>query len=133
MKTVIINIILFLLGTSFWALVETIFRVIVSHPPTSLITCCIAGVALIIIYNLSKTRINIILSGFFCCGIITVLELIIGVVCNIYLKMNLWNYGGMFLNLFGQICFKYICIWYIISVLFLYLFKKISFDFYKKI
>lgn len=46
--------------------------------------------------------------------IILLLEYAIGYVVNIRLKLEVWNYNNMPLNLNGQICFTYALIWFFV-------------------
>ena len=50
---------------------------------------------------------------------ITTVELIFGIIFNIILKMNVWNYSSMPFNLFGQICPLYSVLWLGLSLIFL--------------
>ena len=50
-----------------------------------------------------------------CCIIITVLEFIFGVVLNIWLGLQIWDYSGMPLNIMGQICLPFTVAWYFLS------------------
>lgn len=43
--------------------------------------------------------------------IITVVELIIGLVVNSALKMDVWDYSSMPLNILGQICLPFTFLW----------------------
>jgi uncharacterized membrane protein len=52
-------------------------------------------------------------------GFITLIELIFGVIFNIFLKKNIWDYSNMPLNFKGQICFLYSFFWAILSFLFI--------------
>lgn len=53
------------------------------------------------------------------CGIgaivITVLEFIFGVVLNIWLKLDIWDYSDLPFNILGQICIPFSLIWFILS------------------
>ena len=49
-------------------------------------------------------------------GIITIVEFISGVILNIWLKLNIWDYTGTPLNLLGQICLPYFFAWIGLSV-----------------
>ena len=47
--------------------------------------------------------------------IITVLELLTGLVVNVWLELNVWSYAGMPMNLMGQICLPFSLIWFVLS------------------
>lgn len=48
--------------------------------------------------------------------LITILELIAGIILNIILKWDIWDYTNFKLNFFGQICLKYSFIWCLLAV-----------------
>ena len=60
-----------------------------------------------------------------CSGAVTAVELIFGVVCNIILKMNIWDYKDQKFNLLGQICPKFSLIWGVLGIVFMPLAKLI--------
>ncbi len=43
---------------------------------------------------------------------ITLTELLFGIIFNIFLKMNVWDYSGMDYNIAGQICLPYTLLWF---------------------
>jgi uncharacterized membrane protein len=47
--------------------------------------------------------------------IITVVELMAGLIINVWLKWDVWSYKDIPLNLGGQICLLYSCLWYVLS------------------
>ena len=47
---------------------------------------------------------------------VTAIELIFGVILNIWLDMGVWDYSGMPHNFLGQICMSYFGFWQILSV-----------------
>ncbi len=50
-----------------------------------------------------------------CMIVITVLEFAAGIIVNIMLGWNVWNYSGMPFQVLGQICVPFMFLWYIIS------------------
>ncbi len=49
-------------------------------------------------------------------GIITILELFVGLMVNVQLRWDVWDYSNMPLNLWGQICLPYSLLWVVISL-----------------
>lgn len=47
--------------------------------------------------------------------IITVLEFIVGLTVNVWLKWGIWNYSALPLNIMGQICLPFTLIWIVLS------------------
>lgn len=49
--------------------------------------------------------------------IVTIIEFISGLIINILLGLNVWDYGNLPLNIMGQICLPFSIIWFFISLL----------------
>lgn len=47
--------------------------------------------------------------------IITAIEFIFGIVFNIIMNENVWDYSNLPLNLFGQICLPFSALWFVLS------------------
>lgn len=62
---------------------------------------------------------GIILKAIIGSGFITAIELIFGIIFNIILKKNVWDYSKLPLNLGGQVCALYSFIWAILSIIFI--------------
>lgn len=50
-------------------------------------------------------------------AIITSLEFVTGVIVNLWLGWNVWNYSNMPLNILGQVCLPYSLLWILVSLL----------------
>ena len=53
-----------------------------------------------------------------CALAVTAVEFIFGIVFNIILRMQVWDYSGVPLNFLGQICLLYTVIWGILGLIF---------------
>lgn len=49
-------------------------------------------------------------------GIITVLELITGLLVNVQMGWDVWDYSNLPFNLWGQICLPYSLLWVVVSL-----------------
>ncbi len=49
--------------------------------------------------------------------IITVAEFMCGCIVNLWLKLNVWDYSELPLNVMGQICLSYSVLWFFLSAL----------------
>ncbi len=49
--------------------------------------------------------------------IVTVVEFIVGLIVNVWLKLDVWDYSAYPYNLMGQICLLYTNIWFFLSVI----------------
>lgn len=50
------------------------------------------------------------------CAVITVFEFLAGVILNLWLKLDVWDYSALRFNLLGQISLFYCMAWFIISL-----------------
>ena len=53
------------------------------------------------------------------CGsaLATAVELVAGIILNLYLGLGIWDYSGLPCNLLGQICLPFSLLWVALSVL----------------
>ena len=49
-------------------------------------------------------------------GIITAVELTVGMVFNNWMGLHVWDYSGMPLNLMGQVCLPYSLLWCVLAI-----------------
>lgn len=48
--------------------------------------------------------------------IITAVEFLVGIWVNVLLKLNVWDYSALPLNILGQICLPFSAIWFILTI-----------------
>ncbi len=108
MKSKTGNLFLFILGGLGYCLLEIIWRGF-THP-----TMGIAGGAclmMIVYINKKFAHRSALWRGVLCGLYITAVELLFGIVFNIILQMNVWDYSDRAFNLWGQICPLYTVLW----------------------
>ena len=49
-------------------------------------------------------------------AVITAFELVTGVIVNLWLKLNVWDYSDAPINFLGQICLKYSIFWFFLTI-----------------
>lgn len=113
MRSILKHIFLFLVGGTIYFFLEILSRGF-SHP--SMFIC--GGICFVLIGLLSETKhiqIPLILQMFISSIIITILELITGLIVNIWLKLDVWDYSNLPFNFLGQICILYTILWFFLS------------------
>lgn len=50
------------------------------------------------------------------CAVITSLEFVSGVTVNLVLKLNVWDYSYLPMNILGQVCLPYSLLWFVLSI-----------------
>ena len=74
--------------------------------------------------NAVRPRLNLPLRGIVGAGIITMVELIAGLLCN--RSYGVWDYRHLPLNFHGQICLPFFLLWIPISLLAMGLYRLVS-------
>lgn len=113
-KVIIEDIIVWLSGGIIYFLLEQLIR---GYSHISMFIC--GGFALLVVGRLgeilkiyidkkSKYYVFVMFGG---SAIITLIELFTGIIVNVIMELDVWNYGEMFMNFRGQICFAYSVLW----------------------
>ena len=115
----------FLMGYFVYSLIEIMARGF-THWTMSLT----GGFVLALLYDINaKSAITLIKSCFIGAVLITVIELIIGIIVNMLLHWNVWDYSETPMNLMGQICLPYSGAWFLLCIPAYYLCMAIRFRF----
>ena len=103
----------FSFGALLYGAIEILFRGFTHW--TMLLT---GGFCLAIYHKACKLlkRTTVLIKAFFGSAIFTLLELIAGLIVNIKLKWNIWDYSRRFMNYKGQICPLFSFLWFLISI-----------------
>ncbi len=116
MKNLKNTLIFFSVGAMGYGLIELLWR---GHTHWSMLTC--GGLCFSIFGKLSSKLKNIsllykaIIGSFF----VTVLEFIYGIIFNVLLKKDVWDYSNIPFNFKGQICLLYSVFWWILGLVFI--------------
>ena len=51
-----------------------------------------------------------------CSVLITIIEFVSGCILNLYLRLNIWDYSNVPLNVCGQICLPFSFLWFLLSL-----------------
>ena len=77
------------------------------------------GVCFILIGDINEFipwNMPLILQGGIGSAVITSMELVCGVILNIWLKLDIWDYSTMPFNFLGQICLPFSLLWVALSI-----------------
>lgn len=116
----------FILGAIGYAAIEVMWR---GYTHWSMV---IAGGLCFIIFSLVAEKFrekNIITKAAICAVGVTAVEFVFGLIFNILLDMNVWDYSGMPLNILGQVCPLFTILWAGIAIAFLPLADEINRNF----
>ncbi len=106
--------ILFSIGAFGYGLLEILWR---GYTHWSMLTA--GGICFVFFGSLCEKlkKTGIFIKGIIGGAFITLIEFIFGIIFNIILKKNVWDYSRMPLNLGGQICAVYSFFWILLSII----------------
>lgn len=110
-----LDIIVFLLGAISYGFMEILFRGFTHW------TMCITGGACVLTFfylESTLTTMPLLLAALLGAAIITVYEFSVGLIVNVGLGWQVWDYSAMPGNVMGQICPLFFAIWFGICLLF---------------
>ena len=118
MKELMRSSILFLIYGFMYYIIEVLYRGY-SHW-SMFILGGLCGVVIGLL-NERNNDISIWEQGLYGAVTVTILEFIIGYIVNILLGWNIWDYSDVPFNFLGQICLPFTIIWFILSIVCVYL------------
>ena len=101
----------FAIGAIGYAMLEIIFR---GFTHWSMFLA--GGICFTFIYVLAAGRLNGIYLWAICAICITAVEFIVGVIVNLWLQLNVWDYSHWRFNIMGQICLLFSALWFALSI-----------------
>lgn len=113
----------FFVGAACYGLIEILWR---GYTHWTMLAA--GGICLLILYKVfgmikgSNVIVKCLLGGL----IITTAELVIGIIVNVELGLEVWDYSQMPLNLYGQICPLYSFFWSVLCFPAVFLCRKIK-------
>lgn len=110
-------VLLFLTGACVYYNVEICFRGY-SHWSMALL----GGILFIIIGNINECgaaskKIPLAAQGLMAAAIITLGELIAGIILNVWLGLGIWDYSDLPFNFLGQVCLRFSLLWIIVGII----------------
>ena len=109
MKSFIKMFALFIIGGLIYFMLEMIFR---GRSHWTMVV--VGGVCFLIcgaINEIFDYDMSLLKQGMICAALVTGVELVAGIIINLLMGLNVWDYSNMPLNLFGQICLPFSLLW----------------------
>ncbi len=108
----------FAIGGLCYGLMETAWR---GHSHISMFVA--GGICFCLISMVGKrlSALGLMIQSIICSAMITAVEFSVGVVVNLWMGLNVWDYSTMSGNILGQICPQFTALWCVISVMAIYM------------
>ena len=107
--------VLFLIGGTIYYLLEVLWR---GYSHLSMFV--VGGICFILVGGINEYftfEMPLLKQMFISSIIITIIEFIAGIILNIWLKLNIWNYANLPFNIMGQVCLLYSVLWFGLSLI----------------
>lgn len=114
MKNIIKPVTLFTFGGVAYVLIELLFRGY-SHW-TMFVLGGILFIEIGLLNELFSWDMSLLFQGVIGSAIITISEFVAGVILNLWLNLNVWDYSNMPFNILGQVCLPFSLIWIFVAV-----------------
>ena len=102
----------FFLGGTLYVLLELLWR---GRSHVSMF--CAGGLALLLLHGLFLRFALPLFAQCLVGGLmITAIEFVAGAIVNVHLKLNVWDYSKMPLNLYGQVCLPFSLLWCLLTL-----------------
>lgn len=106
--------VLFIAGGLVYMLIEILFR-----GYTHWTMGIVGGLCFVVIGGINNWlswELPIWIQGLIGMCVVTAIEFISGLILNVWLGLDIWDYSEMPLNLLGQICVPFMAVWFFVSL-----------------
>ena len=114
LKAILKHAVLALCGGCVYFLIEMAWR---GHSHWTM--AVLGGVCFVLIGDINEFipwNMPLVLQGAIGSGTVTLLELVSGIILNLWLGLGIWDYSNMPFNFLGQICLPFSLLWVALSV-----------------
>ena len=131
MRDRILSVLLWTWGGTVYFLLEVIWKTIGSH--SDRIHWSMLLIAILLSAVLERCgaefqwEMTLPTQALLCTLAITATELIAGLILNVWLGLNIWDYSTLPLNFMGQICLWYSALWFVLSMIFIPVFDWLKY------
>ncbi|OUN08337.1 hypothetical protein B5G43_02865 [Flavonifractor sp. An92] len=119
----VLSTLLWFFGGTLYFLLEVAYKTDTGHPQHISWTMLVLAVVLTIPVERCGAELPwgcpLWLQALCCAALVTVVELAAGLVLNVWLGLGVWDYTGLPLNLWGQICAPFSAVWFLLCLAFI--------------
>ena len=114
-KRIAANVVIFFIGAILYFAIECAFKGHLSHWSMAIL----GGTAMLVCSwcnNLFSFNMPLLAQMAVCSGVITLLEFVAGLILNIWLGLNIWDYSNLHFQFMGQISLLFSGVWFLLSL-----------------
>lgn len=119
----VLSILLWFFGGALYFLLEVAYKTATGHPER--ISWTMLAVAIVLTIPVERCGAELPwecplwLQAAACAALVTAVELVAGLVLNVWLRLGIWDYSHLPLNLWGQICPQFSLVWWGLCLMFI--------------
>ena len=119
----VLSMLLWTWGGTMYFLLEVVFKTLRDEPEQISWTMLVLAVLLTIPVERCGEQlpweVPLWLQALACAVLVTAVELAAGLILNVWLGLNIWDYSRLPFNLWGQICPQFAAVWWFLCMLFI--------------
>lgn len=119
----VLSMLLWTWGGTMYFLLEVVFKTLRGEPEQISWTMLVLAVLLTIPVERCGEQlpweVPLWLQALACAVLVTAVELAAGLILNIWLGLNIWDYSRLPFNLWGQVCPQFTAVWWFLCLLFI--------------
>lgn len=119
----VLSMLLWSWGGTIYFLLEVVFKTLRGKPEQISWTMLILAILLTIPVERCGEQllwnVPLWLQALACAGLVTAVELAAGLILNIWLRLDIWDYSHLPFNLWGQICPQFAAVWWFLCMVFI--------------
>ena len=118
----VLSMLLWIWGGALYFLLEVAYKTATGSPERISWTMLVLAVALCVPVERAGAELPwecpLWLQALYCAALVTAVEFFAGCVLNLWLGLAIWDYTGLPLNLYGQICLPFFMAWWALCMIF---------------
>lgn len=122
----VLSMLLWFWGGTVYFLLEVAFKTTIGHPERISWTMLVVAILLTVPVERAGAELPwscpLWLQALACAALVTAVELVAGVVINLWLGLGVWDYSHLPGNLWGQICPQFSALWWGLCLVFIPIF-----------
>lgn len=119
----VLSMLLWSWGGTVYFLLEVAFKTITGHPERISWTMLVVAILLTVPVERCGAQLPwscpLWLQALCCATLVTAVELVSGLVLNLWLGLDIWDYTDLPGNFLGQICPQYSAVWWVLCLVFI--------------
>lgn len=119
----VLSMLLWVWGGTFYFLLEVGYKSLTGHPERISWTMLVVAIILCIPVERCGAELPWVcplwLQALACAALVTAVELVAGLILNVWLRLGVWDYSHLSGNLWGQICPQFAAVWWGLCLVFI--------------